>query len=151
MNRLSITAFIAILLAFGSCSSKKSLSYNIVVETNAKKVNPTDTLHFSLNTEVDIKNYEFYWNNEKLAQPYVIPQYTGEQQVKAIIETESGLKEITKNIRVFASTKPKICSNNFCRNIALYYVTNGFVVRNNVVLSCNSLFCHQRWVGCYTV
>ncbi len=108
MNRLSITAFIAILLAFGSCSSKKSLSYNIVVETNAKKVNPTDTLHFSLNTEVDIKNYEFYWNNEKLAQPYVIPQYTGEQQVKAIIETESGLKEITKNIRVFASTKPKI-------------------------------------------
>lgn len=108
MNRLSITAFIAILLAFGSCSSKKSLSYNIVVETNAKKVNPTDTLHFSLNTEVDIKNYEFYWNNEKLAQPYVIPQYTGEQQVKAIIETQSGLKEITKNIRVFASTKPKI-------------------------------------------
>ena len=108
MNRLSITAFIAILLAFGSCSSKKSLSYNIVVETNAKKVNPTDTLHFSLNTEVDIKNYEFYWNNEKLAQPYVIPQYTGEQQVKAIIETESGLQEITKNIRVFASTKPKI-------------------------------------------
>ena len=108
MNRLSITAFIAILLAFGSCSSKKSLSYNIVVETNAKKVKPTDTLHFSLNTEVDIKNYEFYWNNEKLAQPYVIPQYTGEQQVKAIIETESGLKEITKNIRVFASTKPKI-------------------------------------------
>ena len=108
MNRLSITAFIAILLAFGSCSSKKSLSYNIVVETNAKKVNPTDTLHFSLNTEVDIKNYEFYWNNEKLAQPYVVPQYTGEQQVKAIIETESGLKEITKNIRVFASTKPKI-------------------------------------------
>ena len=108
MNRLSITAFIAILLAFGSCSSKKSLSYNIVVETNAKKVKPTDTLHFSLNTEVDIKNYEFYWNNEKLAQPYVVPQYTGEQQVKAIIETESGLKEITKNIRVFASTKPKI-------------------------------------------
>ncbi len=108
MNRLSITAFIAILLAFGSCSSKKSLSYNIVVETNAKKVNPTDTLHFSLNTEVDIKNYEFYWNNEKLAQPYVVPQYTGEQQVKAIIETESGLKEITKNIRVFASIKPKI-------------------------------------------
>lgn len=108
MNRLSITAFIAILLAFGSCSSKKSLSYNIVVETNAKKVKPTDTLHFSLNTEVDIKNYEFYWNNEKLAQPYVVPQYTGEQQVKAIIETESGLQEITKNIRVFASTKPKI-------------------------------------------
>ena len=42
-----------------------------------------------------------------MTQPFIVPQNTGEQQVKAIIETENGTKEVTKNIRVFAPTSPK--------------------------------------------
>jgi glutamine cyclotransferase len=107
MCRLFYIGITTIFLAFGSCSSKQSISYKIIVDTTDKKVRPADTIHLSLNTLADTKSHHFYWNNKKLAKPFVVPQTTGEQQVKAVIETENGTKEITKNIRVFASTKPK--------------------------------------------
>ena len=108
MNRLNYFGLFIAFLALVSCSSKQGVSYKIITKSASKKVRPTDTIRISLNTLSEAKSHEFYWNNEKLSQPFVIPQYTGEQQVKAIIKTENGTKEITKNIRVFASTKPKV-------------------------------------------
>jgi glutamine cyclotransferase len=43
-----------------------------------------------------------------LQAPYLIPSRTGEQTVKAIIETADGTKEVTKNIKVYAPNKPKV-------------------------------------------
>lgn len=104
-NKLFII-WVAILLALGSCSSKQSITYKIITKTTAKKVRPTDTVHLSLNTLADTKSHQFYFNNQKINASFIIPQNTGEQEVKAIIETENGSKEITKTIRVFASKKP---------------------------------------------
>lgn len=107
MNRLLGLVFFALLLIVGSCSQKQSISYKIVVQTASKKVRPTDTIRLSLNTLADTKTHHFYWNNKKLTQPFIVPQTTGEQQIKAIIKTENGTKEVTKNIRVFALRSPK--------------------------------------------
>ncbi|MGB0443305.1 MAG: glutaminyl-peptide cyclotransferase [Flavobacteriaceae bacterium] len=112
MNRLLGLVFFAVLLVVGSCSPKQSISYKIVVKTTSKNVRPTDTIHLSLNTLADTKTHQFYWNDKKLTQPFIVPQTTGEQQVKAIIETENGTKEVTKNIRVFALTSPKAFTYN---------------------------------------
>ena len=108
MNRLYYLGFFVAFLVIGSCSSKQTISYKIITKTDSKKVRPTDTIHISLNTLKDANSHQFYWNNEALTQPFVVPQNTGEQQIKAIIETENGIKELTKNIRVFSSTKPKV-------------------------------------------
>ena len=108
MNRLYYLGFFVVFIVIGSCSSKQTISYKIITKTDSKKVRPTDTIHISLNTLKDANSHQFYWNNEALTQPFVVPQNTGEQQIKAIIETENGIKELTKNIRVFSSTKPKV-------------------------------------------
>lgn len=108
MNRLYYLGFFVAFLVIGSCSSKQTISYKIITKTDSKKVRPADTIHISLNTLKDANSHQFYWNNEALTQPFVVPQNTGEQQIKAIIETENGIKELTKNIRVFSSTKPKV-------------------------------------------
>ncbi|CAI8165872.1 MAG: Uncharacterised protein [Bacteroidota bacterium] len=107
MNRFFIASFFAVVLAIGSCASKQTISYKIITKSASKKVRTADTIHISLNTLKDAKSHQFYWNNKKLTQPFIVPQTTGEQQVKAIIKTENDVKEVTKNIRVFASTKPK--------------------------------------------
>lgn len=108
MKKIFFTGCVAIFLALGGCSSKQSVSYKIITKSAVKKVRPADTVYLSLNTLADTKSHQFFWNNKKIDTPYIIPQYTGEQEVKAIIETENGSKEITKNIRVFASEKPKV-------------------------------------------
>ncbi len=108
MNRLYYFGLFVIFLVLGSCSSKKGVSYKIITQSTSKKVRPADTIHLSLNTLTETKTHQFYWNNKKLDHPFVVPKITGEQQLKVVIETESGTKELTKNIRVFASTKPKI-------------------------------------------
>jgi glutamine cyclotransferase len=71
-------------------------------------IRPADTLYLSLNSLANTKSHTFYWNSQQLNTPYIVAQNTGEQEVKAIIETENGTKEITKNIRVFAANKPKV-------------------------------------------
>lgn len=108
MNRLCYLGFLTIFLAAASCSSKQTVSYKIITKSASKKIRPADTIHVALNTVTDAKSHAFYWNNEKLIYPFIVPQHTGEQQVRAVIETDNGVKEIIKNIRVFASTKPKI-------------------------------------------
>ena len=108
MYRLYYFGLFLAFFSMGSCSSKQGVSYKIITNSNAKKVRPADTIHLSLNTLTDTKTHQFYWNDEALAQPFVVPKNTGEQEIKVIIETENGTKEVAKNIRVFASTKPKI-------------------------------------------
>ena len=112
MKKIYILVCVTFFLALGSCSSKKSITYKIITKSAVKKVRPADTVYLSLNTQTEIKSHQFYWNNQKISTSYIIPQSTGEQEVKAIIETENGTKEITKNIRVFASKKPKVYTYN---------------------------------------
>ena len=112
MKKKYILVFITFFLALGSCSSKQSITYKIITKSAVKKVRPADTVYLSLNTLTDIKSHQFYWNNQKVSTSYIIPKSTGEQEVKAIIETENGTKEITKNVRVFASKKPKVYTYN---------------------------------------
>ena len=108
MNRFLGLLFFAIIVAVGSCSPKQTISYKIVAKTTSKNIRPADTIHLSLNTLSKTKTHQFYWNNTKLEHPFIVPQTTGEQLLKAIIETVDGTKEITKKIRVFASSKPKV-------------------------------------------
>lgn len=97
-----------VISALSSCSSKQNVNYKIIVSTSKKNIRPLDTIHVSIRPTQEPKEYQFYWNNQKLKKPYIIPQHTGEQQIKAIIKTESGQKEIVKNIRVYAPNKPKV-------------------------------------------
>jgi len=95
-------------IALVACSPKQSISYKIVTKSNAKNISTADTIYLSLNTLNKTKSHQFYWNNQELENPYIVPQTTGEQQVKAVIETEIGTKEIFKNIRVYAPVEPKV-------------------------------------------
>jgi glutamine cyclotransferase len=100
------------------------MSYKILTRSSAKNLSTNDTLFFSLNKTQDINNYQFIWDGAAVDQNFLVPQKTGEQQIKAIIETEDGTKEISKTIRVFAPTKPKVYSyklrNSYPHDIQAY-------------------------------
>ena len=96
------------LLVLSACSSKQSLRYKIITNSSAKNPTISDTIFLSIKPTVENQSYSFYFDDEVLQTPYLIPSRTGEQTVKAIIETADGTKEVTKNIRVFAPNKPKV-------------------------------------------
>ncbi len=112
MKRFVFIAFCLLLFTQVSCSPKHAISYKIITKTEVKNISINDTVHIALNTLNDVKSHQFFWNNEKIVNNYVIPQYTGEQQVKVVIETENGTKEVVKNLRVFAPYKPKLYTYN---------------------------------------
>ena len=102
-----LALFSSLILNFG-CSSNQKVVYKIKTKTSAKNLSTNDTLFFALNTTKDVSNHYFLWNETPIEHGYLIPEYTGEQKIKAIIETESGSKEISKNIRVYSPVKPKV-------------------------------------------
>lgn len=108
MRGLVFTLLCVAISALSSCSTNKTVNYKIIVTTSEKNVQPLDTIFLSINTVEETNGHHFYWNNQKLDAPYAIPQHAGEQQVKAVIETKNGQKEIVKNIRVYAPYKPKV-------------------------------------------
>ena len=96
------------LLALSACSSKQSLRYKITTTSSTKNPTVADTIFLSIKPSVENQSYSFYFEDEALQEPYIIPSKTGEQTVKAIVETADGTKEVTKNIRVFAPNQPKV-------------------------------------------
>lgn len=107
--KLRIQAYFSFaLIVFSACSSKQSLHYQITTTSNSKNPTINDTIFLSIKPSVENKQLNFYFNDEILQVPYLIPSKTGEQTVKAVFETANGSKEATKNIRVFAPNKPKV-------------------------------------------
>lgn len=110
MKGCVFTVFFGVALSITACSSKKTVSYNIITSSSSKNISTHDTIYFSLNTQSKIKSHAFYWNNQELEENFVVPQSTGEHQVKAVIETETGTEQVAKSVRVYAPTKPKVYS-----------------------------------------
>jgi len=107
--KLRVFTYLAFaLLLFSACSSKQSLSYKITTTSNAKNPSIADTIFLSIKPAVQQQAISFYHDDEALQAPYIIPSKTGEQTVKAVIETADGNSEISKTIRVFAPNKPKV-------------------------------------------
>ena len=97
-----------VLLVLSACSSKQSLRYKITTTSSAKNPTIADTIFLSIKPTVENQSYSLYFDDEVLQAPYLIPSRTGEQTVKAIIETADGTKEVTKNIKVYAPNKTKV-------------------------------------------
>lgn len=108
MNLRLLTFLALALLLLSSCSSKQSLRYKITTVSNAKNPSIADTIFLSITPAVQQQAISFYHDDEALQAPYIIPSKTGEQTVKAVIETADGNSEISKTIRVFAPNKPKV-------------------------------------------
>ena len=108
MNKFLYRVLIGCLLIGSACSSRQAISYKIKTQTNSKNIKPADTIRVSLNTLENTKKHIFYWNEQEVNADYIIANKTGEHYIKAVIETEKGIKEITKSIRVFAPNKPKV-------------------------------------------
>ena len=107
--KLRLASFLTLsLLVLSACSSKQSLRYKITTASSVKNPSIADTIFLSLKPTVENQPYSFYFDDEVLKVPYIIPSKTGEQTIKVIIETPDGDKEITKTIRVFAPNKPQI-------------------------------------------
>ena len=106
--KIRATTSLLLVIALSACSSKQSVRYKIITESASKKPSITDTIYISLNTLSQSKSYSFYWGEKKLDESYIIPNKTGELTLKALIETETGIKKVEKNIRVFAPNKPKV-------------------------------------------
>ena len=81
------------LLALSACSSKQSLRYKITTTSSTKNPTVADTIFLSIKPSVENQSYSFYFEDEALQEPYIIPSKTGEQTVKAIVETADGTKE----------------------------------------------------------
>ena len=107
--KLRILAYFSFtLIVLSACSSKQSLHYQITTTSNSKNPTINDTIFLSIKPSIENKQLSFYFNEEILQVPYLIPSKTGEQMVKAVFETANGSKELSKTIRVFAPNKPKV-------------------------------------------
>lgn len=102
------TYLTTVLIVLSACSSKQSLRYKITTTSSAKNPTIADTIFLSIKPTVENQSYSLYFDDEVLQAPYLIPSRTGEQTVKAIIETADGTKEVTKNIKVYAPNKTKV-------------------------------------------
>ena len=102
MNLRLLTFLALALLLLSACSSKQSLRYKITTVSNAKNPSIADTIFLSITPAVQQQAISFYHDDEALQAPYIIPSKTGEQTVKAVIETADVNSEISKTIRVFA-------------------------------------------------
>ena len=106
---LRVLIFLVIgLLVLSACSSKQPLRHKITTTSSAKNPSIADTIFLSVEPAVEQHSVSFYHDDEVLQTPYIITSKTGEQTVKAIIETADGNSEILKTIRVFAPNKPKV-------------------------------------------
>ena len=104
----TLTYLIVALFIVSACSSKQSVPYKIITTSQSKNPTVTDTIFLKLNSLEGIKSHDFFVGGTPLKTAYVIPSKTGEQTVTAVIKTESGTQEVTKNIRVYAPDKPKV-------------------------------------------
>jgi glutamine cyclotransferase len=84
------------------------LHYQISTTSNSKNPTINDTIFLSIKPSIENKQLNFYFNDEILQVPYLIPSKTGEQTVKAVFETANSSMELSKTIRVFAPNKPKV-------------------------------------------
>lgn len=108
LRTLAYFSFSFTLIVLSACSSKQSLHYQITTTSNSKNPTINDTIFLSIKPSIENKQLNFYFNDEILQVPYLIPLKTGEQNVKAVFETTNGSKELSKTIRVFAPNKPKV-------------------------------------------
>jgi len=103
-----LACFSFTLIVLSACSSKQSLHYQISTTSNSKNPTINDTIFLSIKPSIENKQLNFYFNDEILQVPYLIPSKTGEQTVKAVFETANSSMELSKTIRVFAPNKPKV-------------------------------------------